>query len=200
MACLSKSLDVFATNCDYCHKIMLAHLVQIVESPQWLSGPKDTQIYPRVNLKPRGLRPLRFLASGLALDAASGFAFGKSLGRLQINPRVSLSTRGTTRGEIFPDNHWGLSTVFQTLVEMQQTRQVLVHVTSLWARASRRQGAERSRQEAALLRIWTNTIMYIWRNITALSPNSNSLKFRFCWVYPKVCQKNNMSQLSNTLQ
>ena len=23
----------------------------------------------------------------------------------------------------------------------------------------------------------------------APSPNSDSLKFRFCWVYPKVCQK-----------
>ena len=39
------------------------------------------------------------------LGCGIGSAFGKSLRRLQIFPRVSLSILTTTLGEIFPDNH-----------------------------------------------------------------------------------------------
>ena len=54
----------------------------------------------QVNLCPRGLRPLGFLALGLAEDVAEGLLEENPKG-LQSTPRGRLSTQGTTRGHRF---------------------------------------------------------------------------------------------------
>ena len=68
-------------------------------------GGSQVNLCPRVVLgalgqKPSGLRPLGFLALGLAEDVALGFLLDNPSG-LQSTPRGRLSTQGTTRGHRF---------------------------------------------------------------------------------------------------
>ena len=77
---------------------------------EWLkfgtNSGKSAVVGQTVGQKPLGPAALRVFGLRSGLGCSLRFAFGKSLGRLEIYQRVSLSIiRGFTHGEIFPDNH-----------------------------------------------------------------------------------------------